>query len=164
MSKETNVPIEWEISNSENGGQVIDTRNIAQRLDDMADEWISDEGEAIVMSEWSAVAQAEYAALTELLNEVGRNVDSGWELSANGDSLTLVRETYVAEYVKYDYADRYNGDLFTEDRYGNKTRLKWDDLMDREPFKWLDWDAVAKGWKDGRAEVEYHGVTYILDF
>lgn len=164
MSKSTDVPQEWEILNGEYSGQIIDTRSIAQRLDDMADEWISDEGEAIVMSEWSAVAQAEYAALTKLLDEVGCNVDNGWDLSANGDSLTLVRETYVADYVRDYYADTYGGDLHTEGRFGIMTRLKWDDLMDREPFKWLDWDAVAKGWKDGRAEVEYHGVTYILDF
>lgn len=164
MSKETNVPQEWEILNSENGGEVIDSRNVAQRLDDMANEHVDDEGEAIAVESWPKVAQAEHAALTGLLDDISANVDNGWDLSANGDCLTLVRDTYLADYVKDYYADTYGGDLHTKDTYGREVDLSWSDLMDREPFTWLDWDKVADAWRDRCAEIDYHGVTYYLDF
>lgn len=164
MSKETNVPQEWEILNSENGGEVIDSRNVAQRLDDMANEHVDDEGEFIPVELWPDFAQAEHAALTGLLNDIGANVDNGWDLSANGDCLTLVRDTYLADYVKDHYADTYSGDLHTQDGHGNTVRLSWSDVMDREPFCWINWDAVADAWRDRCAEIEYHGVTYYLVF
>lgn len=164
MSKETNVPQEWEILNSENGGEVIDSRAVAQRLDDMANEHVDDEGEAIAVESWPEVAQAEHAALTQLLNDIFANLDNGWDLSAHGDSLTIVRDTYLSEYVKDHYGDTYGGHLYTKDFVGREVSLSWSDVMDMEPFTWLDWDKVADAWRDRCAEIEYHGVTYYLDF
>lgn len=164
MSKETNVPQEWEILNSENGGEVIDSRNVAQRLDDMADEYIDAEGELIPVGMWPDVAQAEHTALTTLLKDIGDNLPNGYRLSANGDCVTLVRDTYLSEYVKHHYADTYGGDLHTRDVLGNEVNLSWDDVMDREPFNWVNWSDVADAWRERCAEIEYHGVTYILDF
>lgn len=164
MSKETNVPQEWEILNSENGGEVIDSRNVAQRLDDMADEYLDNEGEPIPVGMWPDFAQAEHAALTTLLKDISDNLPNGWDLSANGDCVTLVRDTYLSEFVRQDYDDTYGGDLHTEDRHGNVSRLSWSELMDREPFNWINWDTVADKWRDRCAEIEYHGVTYYLDF
>jgi hypothetical protein len=163
MSNGTNVPIEWEILNSANGGEIIDSRSVAQRLDDMADEHLYDDGEAIPVSGWPDVAQAEHAALTTLLKDIGDNLPDGYRLSANGDAMILIRDTYLSEFVKQDYDDLYGGDLHTEDRNGNMSRLSWSELMDREPFKWINWDDVADAWRERCAEVEYHGVTYYLD-
>lgn len=159
----TNTPQEWEICNWSNGGEVIDSRNVAQRLDDLADEYVDSEGEAIPVESWPTVARHEHAALTELLKDIGDNLENGWDLSANGDCLTLVRDDHLNDYVQQDYADTYGGDLYTKDMIGREVNLSWSDVMEREPFCWINWETVADAWRDRCAEITYHGVTYYLD-
>lgn len=158
------TPQEWEITNAECGGGVIDSRNIAGRLDDLNAEHVDGDGEEIPRSQWPAVAREEFEALTELLEDISGNVDNGWDLSANGDCLMLVRDTHLTDYVQHWYDDTYGGDLHTRDRYGIVSALSWDDVMQREPFCWINWDDVADAWKQRCAEIEYYGVTYYLDF
>lgn len=158
------TPRAWEIPNWIKGGEVIDSRNIAQRLDDMAAEHVTDGGEDIPVSAWPRVAQAEHAALTGLIEEIRANVSGDWDISANGDSITLVRVTYLTSYVESWYDDTYGGDLasYNPQMHAHET-LRWSEVRAREPFCWIDWKAAAKAWRDRCPEVSYHGVTYVMD-
>lgn len=157
------TPQEWEITNWTNGGEVIDSRAIAQRLDDLTGEYVTDEGDEVPRSMWPDVARQEWEALSELIEEISGNLESGWDLSANGDAVIIVRDDHLDEYVKHWYADTYGGDLYTRGRYGVEVPLSWSDVMDREPFMWINWESVADAWRSRCAEIEYYGVTYYLD-
>lgn len=158
-----NTPQEWEIPNWTDGGEVIDTRNIAQRIEDLEAEHVTADGEEVPVEDWPEVFRDEHRELTRLLGEISDSLPNGWDLSANGDAVIVVRDDHLDEYVKHWYADTYGGDLHTEDRYGTKVRLSWDDVMDREPFKWVDWEAAADEWRTRCSTVEYYGVTYYID-
>lgn len=158
------TPKAWEIPNWRRGGEVIDTRHITQRLEDMGAEHVTDDGDEIPVSAWPRVAQAEHAALTALVDFVKANTGGNWDISSNGDSITLVRHTYLTEYVESWYDDMYAGDLSTfNPRTYRHEELSWRDVMAREPFCWLDWRTVAAVWRKRCPEVEYHGVTYVMD-
>lgn len=158
------TPKTWEIPNWLRGGELIDSRNIAQRLEDMAAEHVADDGDDIAVSAWSRTAQAEHAALTGLVEFIRANMDRGWEISPHGDSITLVRHTHLTEYVESWYDDTYGGELEQRDHQtGRYVHVSWRDLMAREPFCWLSWRDVARAWRRRCPEVTYHGVVYVMD-
>jgi hypothetical protein len=160
------TPKTWGVPNWASGGEVIDTRTVCVRMQDMRDEHVTDDGDDIPVSEWSDDARAEYAALDQIIRDVVDNVPgSGWDISANGDAITLVHPGYLRDYVREYYADTYGGDLHTVDRYGivNKDPVRWDELMQREPFCWVNWADVARAWTDRCPEITYHGVDYVMD-
>lgn len=166
-SEDTRVPQSWEILNSTPGGEVIDTRCVAQRIEDLINEHMAQDADGdwvnIPTDQWPADQRAEHDALTALLAEVAANLENGWDLSANGDSVTLVHPDYLTDYVREWYGDTYGGDLATTDRWGHAIKLTWSDVMDREPFCWINWGDVADRWRERCAMVEYHGVEYLLD-
>ena len=163
MAEDTRTPQTWEVCNWSRGGEVIDSRNVAQRLDDMADEHVDEEGEALPFDQWTADARQEAEALRELLKDIGDNLSNGFDLSANGDAMLIVRHDHLTAYVESHYGDTYGGDLHTENRFGEHVRLSWSDVMEREPFCWINWETVADKWRDRCAEITYYGVTYYLD-
>lgn len=163
------TPKTWVIPNWDNGGEVIDSRTVCARIRELEEEHTAQDSEgdwfAIPTDQWPADAQAEYAALTGMVSEIRDNIDGGMDISENGDCVMLVHPGYLTAYVREWYADTYGGDLHTVGRYGsvNREPLKWSELMDREPFCWINWDDVADAWQQRCPEITYHGVDYVMD-
>lgn len=154
------TPPTWEVLNSD---EVIDTRNIVQRMEDMRNEHVNNDGDAIALVDWPADAQAEYTTLSTLIREV----ESGCPVDSPEHGVTLIRDTWFTEYVKHEYAELHCGDglyAVPEGHYYSPPKpVTWDRLVRMLPqLEFVDWQAVADHDRKWYAEVTYHGATYLL--
>lgn len=159
------TPPTWEVLNS---NEVIDTRNIIQRMEDMRNQWTHYDpecgNEPLPLDSWDADAQAEYTALSTLIREV----ESGCPVDSPEHGVTLIRDTWFTEYVKHEYAELHCGDgLYAvpeDDRYSLPKPVTWDRLVKMLPqLEFVDWQAVADHDRKWYAEVTYHGALYLFE-
>lgn len=143
-------------SNVSNLCDVIDTRQVLDRLEELSEQYANDEGEITDTLTWIPDDREEWSDLNRLIEEVRNDSHESVE---NG--VTLIRETYFTDYIKDFYADGGGRELheFDEKTHGYK-RIPWDELMSRAPFNCIDWEGVAEEEKEGYSEFDYDGTTY----
>ena len=144
-------------SNVSNLCDVIDTKDILARLEELQGEYLDGEGEPITSAaQWSDEDWQEQATLSNLISVVRDDANDSPE-----DGVTLIRETYFADYIKEQYSDGMGPELHRyDDKTGRYSLFMWDDLMDMAPFSNIDWAAVADNASTDYSQIEYDGVTY----
>lgn len=159
------TPSTWEILNSD---EVIDTRNIINRMNDMRNEhttWHGEEESPIPLGDWPADARAEYETLAAIIEAV--ETGCTWGNPNSGECIALVRHSYFTEYVREEYAELHCGDgLYAVPEgeiYSLPKPVKWERLVRELPqLDFVDWEAVAQHDRRYYAEVEYCGVPYLF--
>lgn len=143
-----------------NTEDILDTRDLHWRLDDIRTDHVTDDGDDIPHEEWPADDRAEFDMLTALLAEVDANA---WQVSSDG--VTLIKESYFVDFLRSDYDARYGGDWYRDEGsfHAEYEQLSWSDITSTMPFQFIDWDAVAEHDRSGYGEVEYDGVTYLYE-
>lgn len=137
---------------------IIDTRKIIERIEEIESEYDDGEGETHGIGIWAPLDREEWVTLTDLLSEIGED--------ACRDGVTLIRESYFKDYVREGY-----GEIGPElHEYRSKSgratwdmeyvRVEWDELMSRPPFNCIDWEAVAEDERSDYSIVEFLGTTY----
>ena len=84
------------------------------------------------------------------------------------DGVTLIRDTYFAEYIKDEYGELHCGDgLYAvpeDDRYSLPKPVKWERLVTMLPqLAFVDWQAVADHDRKYYTEVTYRGALYFFE-
>lgn len=143
-----------------NTEDVLDTRDLHWRLDDIQTDHVTDDGDDIPREEWPANDRAEFDMLTALLEAVDRDAWGPTE-----DGVTLIREDYFVDFLRSDYGDRYDGNWYRDEGSfrANYEQMSWSDITSTMPFRFIDWDAVAEHDRSGYGDVEYDGVTYLYE-
>lgn len=134
---------------------IIDSRNIQARIDEILWDHTLDEGEVTPVSEWSDSDRAEYQALSELMEELPED--------AGTDGVTLIHEAYFTRHIQEEHLEI--GPEFHEQdpecRWEKLIPVSRDDLFSRSPFKFINWEAVAGDHWSDYSQVEFLGTTYL---
>lgn len=162
------------MSRISNCDDIIDTRMVLDRIEELEGEYVRDvpeDGDELTFapsSEWNPDDQAEYDSLRALVEEVTGEAEYENQLR---DGIVLVHESYWEAYAKDWYADTYSQPWIKSDKYGRPeydqvnhrhVHVTWDDVMDTEPFGFIDWQRAADHLRRNQAEIEWEGVTYIV--
>lgn len=140
-------------------GETIDTRNLIDRIEELETENQDLDYHVKSLSEWLQEDREEYQLLVDLIGEVRAGSD---EDPVHG--VTLIREDYFTQHIKEECAEL-GGEYYQYDdrRCGNfgYHLIPFDKLIERMPFKHIDWEAVADEERADYNEVEYDGYTYL---
>jgi|SRR5687768_4749056 len=146
-------------SQTSNLCDMIDTRNVLARIEELTDDYFEAELDAVrPVSLWGADDRQELEELTAIVEAV-----RGYGGDSPEDGITLIRETYFTDYIREFYADGGGPELYREDPekpYSGPALVSWGDLMAMAPFNHIDWDAVAYDEQTGYSQLEYDRVTY----
>lgn len=159
------------MSRIDNCDDIIDLRAVMDRIEELEEEYAtegpSDSDEVFApVSTWSADDRAEWESLRALIAECESVI--GDDLR---DTPILVRESYWTDYARDWYADTWGGPWIKRNQYGNPeydqvnahyVSVTWDEVMDTEPFGFIDWQRAADHLRRNQAEIEWEGVTYIV--
>lgn len=137
---------------------LVNTRKIIERIDDLEMENSDDDGEMTHVDQWEESARKEYRGLAAVVHEVGEK--------ACRDGVALVNERYFTAHIKDEYLEI--GPEYYEDETDDRGRPTYrkrhvqnGELFARSPFKFIDWEAVAQDeWSD-YSQLEVDGVTYL---
>lgn len=134
---------------------LIDTREVLSRIDDLVSSNSDDEGDELAREDWNQDELGEWRLLTELIDEVRGSSD---EDPIHG--VTLVSERYFAEYIK-DLVMEGGGEYyeFSEKTYRHERVLN-SVLFERSPFTHIDWEAVADEYSTDYTEINFDGFTF----
>lgn len=133
-------------SNVDNSQDVLDSRFIIERIDELKAEWSEATGDdesdyQLSQDDWSLGlgddGAAEIVALLALAEE-GENSAEDWAFGA-----TLVRDSYFTEYAQQ----------LAEDIGAISKDAAW-------PTCHIDWDAAAASLQQDYSQVDFDGVTY----
>lgn len=160
------------MSRIDNRDDIIDTRSVLDRIEELEGEYVRDvpeDGDELTFapsSEWNPDDLAEYDSLRALIAECESVI--GDDLR---DTPVLVRESHWEAYAKDWYADTWGAPWIKRNRYGDPeydqvnrhyVGVSWSEVMDTEPFSFIDWRAAADNLRRDQAEIQWEGVTYII--
>lgn len=134
---------------------VIDTRTIVARIEEIESEQITGEGDEIPPAEWPDDIRDEHRVLLELAEEIG-------EIACR-DGVTLVRDSHFAEHIQDEFLE-IGPEYHEQDpnvRWHSLIPVSREELFSRDPFKFIDWDAVAEDHWSNYSQVEFLGTTYL---
>jgi hypothetical protein len=137
---------------------VIDTRNIINRLEEIESGYVGDEGDMAGYLNWSPDDQREWTGLARIIEEVGDEARHG---------VALVHEAHFATYIRDEYLDMDPGLYEYKSQSGNRTwdleyvGIPADELYGRLPFARIDWQAVADDHRSDYSQLTIDGVTYL---
>lgn len=126
---------------------VLDSRVILDRAGELRDE--KDHHDRERMMPWSAVDPAGASELDHLEELIEQLRHVGGDRPEDGQ--ILVRENYLANYVKEFYEDTTDQDLLSQVR----ERLEL-------PWQHVDWAAVAEDHRSDYTEVTFRDITYYV--
>lgn len=160
------------MSRIDNRDDIIDLRAVIDRIEELQADYppaVDDDCDDRLfapVSTWSADDRAEWESLRALIAECESVI--GDDLR---DTPVLVRESHWQAYAKDWYADTWGAPWIKRNRYGDPeydqvnhhyVGVSWSEVMDTEPFKFIDWEAAAENLRSDRPEIEWDGVTYIF--
>lgn len=137
---------------------IVDTRNIIDRIEELESENTDDDGEEFDITLWSDDDRTEYRGLQEIVTEVGED--------ACRDGVVLIHERYFTAHIKDLYLE-IGGEYYEDetDHRGHPTYRKRhvqnDELFARAPFRHINWDAMASEDASDYSELEVDGHTYL---
>lgn len=134
---------------------IINTRQVLERIEELESDHCDDDGEQIMSDLWDADDREEWSTLHRLIEELRNDANEAVE---NG--VILIRETYFADYIREFYSDCPRGLYRYNDKTGGHELISWDQLMSEDPFKHIDWAAVAEDERSGYSIFGYDGITY----
>lgn len=117
----------------------IRVRDIIERIQELESEHETDEGDPIPPADWAdAEAFDEWKTWRDLVEEIEQNTQH------DIDEVTLIRSNYFRDHVKEEYLEigpelhEYNPKTYGYDLVSRG------ELFSRDPFNFIDWNAVAE--------------------
>jgi hypothetical protein len=151
----------------------ISTRDVLARIEELQDDYATDgptDSDEVFapVDTWSDGDRAEYASLQALIAECESNADYSGHV---GDGMFLTREPQWVDYTREYYDETYGQPWIKTNKYGDPmydqekrrhVHVSWADVMDTEPFKFIDWQAAADNLRRDCPEIEWEGMTWII--
>jgi hypothetical protein len=140
---------------------IIDTRAILERIEEIESDNTDDEGEVHGLGAWPESDRKEWHGLTEIIEAVGEE--------ASREGTALIRESYFVQYIEDEWLEIGDELYEMKSRSGSAT---WDmepvliergELLMRSPFCFIDWKRVADDVWSGYLQLVIDGTTYLYE-